>query len=739
MIEAAGGIDIPAGEQIELEIRVVLEDTPGNFAGQTFVNTADYSFHFAKGDPASELQGSPGSTAPMTIVEPSLIMDKSGPAQMVVGTPDIFTLDVQNAGDSPAYETVLGDQLPDGASGGMCDTAPALLSAQVFQADGSTPVSAPLAPGVDFTAVFAPAPTCLWTLSFSSAQTAIGPGERLIVLYQSELDADTQPAASLTNVAGSTRWASTDGGDPETIDDRRIYVEVLTDGTVGTQDHEDAHTVNTDLPDFLFEKTVANLTRNTNPATAASPGDVLRYTLRLENRGATVLSDLSVNDELDRLNPTPVFAAGSLQLVALPAGADASGTNANGGAQGTGLLDVQSLTLSPGAVAVIEFDVTLQPVLADGLIATNQSQLLVGGALFTLSDDPNVNGQADPDVPGDEDPTQVPIESMPAFQVQKVSAYLDGDPALLLAGERILYTITVKNVGSADATDAFLRDAVPVNTQYVAGSTTLNGVAVPDAGGGVSPLAAGIPIHAPEDPTPGAMRADASATPDNVATLTFEVRVDAGVVNGTVISNQAFVSAVAGGVVDQPSDDPRTPLADDPTRDVVGAVPLLFAPKTAALQVDAGSPGIVDPDDVLLYTIEIQNTGMVDATDVVLQDAVPANTSYELGTTTLNGVAVPDGGVFPLGGGPAGELARPAPAGAGERRDGERGADGHRAVPAPGRAGDAERHDHQQPRPRCARTSCWTCSPMATATRPRAPSPRWWWWVTPSSSRSPSR
>ena len=102
-----------------------------------------------------------------------------------------------------------------------------------------------------------------------------------------------------------------------------------------------------------------------------------------------------------------------------------------------------------------------------------------------------------------------------------------------------------------------------------------------------------------------------------MATLVFDVVVDAGVLDGTVISNQAFVSAPGGGVSDQPSDDPRTPIPDDPTRDVVGSTPLLFAPKSAALLVDAGSPGIVDPGDVLHYTISVYNSGAIPATGVV--------------------------------------------------------------------------------------------------------------------------
>jgi len=198
------------------------------------------------------------------------------------------------------------------------------------------------------------------------------------------------------------------------------------------------------------------------------------------------------------------------------------------------------------------FEATLASVLPAGTDATNQSELRIGGVTFAGSDDPGVNGAADPLVPGDEDPTRVLIDSAPDFEIWKTSADLSGDPAVLLAGETLRYTITVKNVGTDDASDATLRDQIPVNTTYVPGSTTLNGAAVPDGPGGVAPLSAGILVHAPEDPTPGAMRADPDPAADNVATLVFDVVVDPAVPDGTVIANQALVSAVAGGVVDQP-------------------------------------------------------------------------------------------------------------------------------------------------------------------------------------------
>src|SRR6185369_739560 len=123
------------------------------------------------------------------------------------------------------------------------------------------------------------------------------------------------------------------------------------------------------------------------------------------------------------------------------------------------------------------------------------------------------------------------------------------------AGETLRYTITVRNVGNADAVNVVLRDAVPpTNTSYVAGSTTLNGAPVADIGG-LSALVNGLLIHPPSNPTPGTMPADPSGSPPNTATITFDVVVSPTVPNGTVISNQGFVTAVTGGVVNQPSDD----------------------------------------------------------------------------------------------------------------------------------------------------------------------------------------
>ena len=644
--DPVNGIDIPAGEQAVVEVSVRLADTATNVAGLTFTNTAAYTYNLINGDSGTQRPGDPATTEPMTVVEPELTLEKSGPLRARLGIPETFALDVHNAGDSPAYAVTLTDLLPNQADGGMCDAAPQNITAQVFETDGTTPVSPVLVEGTDFVVTFVGDPTCLLTIETQGSDAIVGADQRLVVTYEAQADAGSLENVALTNVAGATEWFSLDPSEPA----GRTYTRAVTDGTVDTLDHEDAHTTTVFTPILIFEKYAVNVTTGDDPATTATPGDTIRYTLRVENANDTVIDSFDVVDELDQLNAVPAFAAGTLAVVSVPPGADDSNTDANGGAAGTGLLDVRDLSLAGlGDSFEIVFEVQLAPVIANDTVVLNQSAATYAGNPVAVSDDPNVNGAADPNVDGDEDPTEILIQSAPYFDIDKISSYIDGDPNVLLAGETLRYTITVQNIGTDHAVNVELADMVPANTTYVDGSTTLNGVAVPDAQGGGSPLAGGIPINAPQDPAPGTLNAGVA---DNAATIVFDVVVYPDVPDGTIVSNQAFVSAVDYGLADLPSDDPRTEVEDDPTRDVVGNYPLLFAAKSAALQVDNGSPGIVDPGDTLRYTITVYNNGNVPATMVELFDNVPENTSYVADSTSLNGepAGQPDGGVFPLEG-----------------------------------------------------------------------------------------
>lgn len=637
-------------------VSIVASPTPTTFNVDGVDYTLAMNFLDPSGNPVSQFITSEGGVTNTTGLvgeftpppgTPVIIVDKSGPAKLKPAEWGNFAVDLHNTGNIDALNVTLVDRLPDTPTGGMCTTPPQILSARVFAADGVTPVpgEGPLVQGTDYSLAYNGA-ACELTFNTLSAASVIGVDERLLISYRAQVDADAQNGTLLTNVAGATRWLN-----PGHV----IFTRVLTDGTPAVVDHEDAYTVTVDLPVLRFDKTVTNVTTGQSPATQATPGDTLRYRIRVENLANNPLPNFTLRDELGRLNTAATYAPGTLTLVTVPAGADASNTNPSGGLNNGGLVDIRNLSLGGlGTFIVIEYDVKLVAVLPNQSYVQNQAQAYVDGAEVARSDDPNVGATApDPLVLGDEDPTRVQITSAPKFRVLKTSTYLGASTTVLRAGDRMRYTITVKNIGTENATGVAIRDQVPTNTTYVAGTTTLNGTQQNDNAQGITPLVDTIAIYAPEDATAGVMRADATTTTTNVATLTFDVTVYPDLADGTIISNQAFVSALDFGIVDYPSDDPRTPIVNDPTRDVVGNVPLLFATKQAELLIDNGSPGIVDPGDTLRYTITMYNNGAIPATNVVLADNVPPNTTYVADSTTLNSLPYgqPDNGSSPLAAG----------------------------------------------------------------------------------------
>ncbi len=646
------GIDIPAGDQAVIEITVVVNDSVDNFAGLVFNNTADYTYTVA------QTPGLPGTSGDMTIIgADTLVLQKTGPVTMRIGLPETFTIDIQNTATATAWDITIEDVLPDPSPGGMCDTAPTILSAQVFEADGVTAVSGLLSEGSDFTSSFIGVPVCSLTIVMQSPSTAIAPTQKLIITYEAFINNDSIGGTSLTNIAAATQWFSDDTAGGGATGEIRTYTGILSTGTVGTDDEQDAHTLITESPVLLFYKSVINTTTGQDPGVDAAPGDTLQYTIHLENISAINLPNFSLIDDLDALNSPALFESGSLNILsALPSGA-IDNSDVNGGIQGTGLIDISNLSLDiqGGANDTIDivFEVTLVPVIDSGTVILNQVNLDTFGVIIANSDDPNVNGVDDPNVAGDEDPTETLIASAPIMQVLKTSTDVSGDPNILLAGDTLRYTITIKNIGTENSINTILSDQIPANTTYVPNSTTLNGVTALDPSADESALETGMLINAPENTTPGFMRADTDPGANNVATITFDVVISPTLFDGAVISNQGFVSGdgVGSGVFPvQPSDDPDTSLVDDPTLDVVGNSPLIDVLKTVAIVGDIGTIGVVDPGEQLRYTITITNIGSIPATGVVLTDAIPADTSYVADSAFLNTlpVAQPDGGISPL-------------------------------------------------------------------------------------------
>jgi uncharacterized repeat protein (TIGR01451 family) len=102
-------------------------------------------------------------------------------------------------------------------------------------------------------------------------------------------------------------------------------------------------------------------------------------------------------------------------------------------------------------------------------------------------------------------------------------------------GNRLHYTVTVRNDGGDGAAGVTLTDLLPTNTGYVAGSLAINGQPADESG------AAGGLVTARLGPPTGPDGAHVLA-PDTVSTVTFDVVIGVGVTPNIRISNNAQVT-----------------------------------------------------------------------------------------------------------------------------------------------------------------------------------------------------
>ena len=763
---------IRAGEQIVIEITVVLDDTPANAPGTQFVNTAKWQFgRLIDGVYYEPLPGEWGRTEPMTIVGPDLVVTKTGPTSVInLGQWAEFTVDVWNRGTfaGDAWNVNIVDLLPSNPSnsfnGGMCDLTP--------EVTGVTLAGRSLTPGTDYSLSYV---GCELSLALLEAAGPIGSNEHLDIAYRTKVDADSESGAVLTNVAAATQWSS---NSDNTIG--QTYGCTPTDGTVGIDDCQDAHDLLVALSGYFFEKTVAN------PATgeivsSALPGETLRYTLSLRS----IDQSFTGVRFYDALNASAGFVPGSLSLVSYPAGADVSRT-------GNGILDIRNLNVPAGGRIEVTLDITLDPTLQEGFVVLNQSDLMQGDVKIADSDDPNINGQADPAVAGDEDPTRVVITLLPpppptkalvsptipeatigqevdyeirvpgtvstrplydvvvtdtldenleylgftqtsgptvtdnsvapnlSFSVGQIPAgqqavfevrarvrnvlgaqqgvainntasytYASAsggatqpalasgtvalnivephianitktaNPTTPAAGETVRYSVALTASGtnySSDVFDVTITDTLGLGLVY-AGNPTVT------VGGGVS---ANNTIGAPVITGDGINQAqtllwslnDGNADIDiaegTSVTISYDVRVQDGVLAQTLANSAVaqWTGTDGPNAFERNGTDGIGGLNDyitAPATATIGNLPLLYAHKTAQIYEDFSSPGIVDPGDVLRYTIVLSNSGAIPATGVVLTDTVPDNTTYIADSLRLNGASVgSDGGVSPL-------------------------------------------------------------------------------------------
>jgi uncharacterized repeat protein (TIGR01451 family)/fimbrial isopeptide formation D2 family protein len=176
------------------------------------------------------------------------------------------------------------------------------------------------------------------------------------------------------------------------------------------------------------------------------------------------------------------------------------------------------------------------------------------------------------------------------------------DSTLAFSNSIITYTINVSNSTISGSTSTLLYDSIPTNTSYVLGTTKLGNQLIADTSG-TSKLVYGLPIG--------------TVTPDSPKTVTFKVKVNSPLPNGTVISNRARVT----------TDKLTNILYGNTVTTTVQTAPALLIRKSAS------APDSL-PNSVITFTIQYGNNGSDTARSVVIADTIPTNTTFVTGSLT---------------------------------------------------------------------------------------------------------
>src|SRR5690606_17304859 len=325
----------------------------------------------------------------------------------------------------------------------------------------------------------------------------------------------------LTNVAAAVEWFNGPASDPM----RLAYTRELTDGTVDTVDHEDAHTVVV-MPRLYAEKAAALEVDAMSPG-IVDPGDVLRYTIRVHNFGQLPITQAMLRDAVPA-NTT--YVADSLTLNGLPVGQPDGGVSPL-----VAGIDVSSASLTPplpgpgagtlaaGEAAVVQFDLRVNDGVPPGTVIANQ-------AVVTSAEVPSMLTDGDGNPATGPEPTVVVVGNLQELRITKGVAVVGGGPAL--AGSTLEYTVIVQNVGIVPAYEVLIRDDIAMPTPgylaFVDQSWSMNG------------STDGITV------VDSLLTADFSSTygalqPGRDITLRFQATLDANLAIATRVTNTATV------------------------------------------------------------------------------------------------------------------------------------------------------------------------------------------------------
>ncbi|NLU95724.1 gliding motility-associated C-terminal domain-containing protein [Chitinophaga sp. Ak27] len=331
----------------------------------------------------------------------------------------------------------------------------------------------------------------------------------------------------------------------------------------GTGDSSTKVTTVNRLPQLTISKVAPALVRS---------GDTVTYNIQVANPGNADAQNLVITDVVPA-------ALTSVQWTATTTGAATIGSGANG----TGN-NVQ-VTASIPAGTANEVNIVVK-----GKTSPAVEGLITNTATVTPSEAvPPVSATAD-----------VRTRRRPEFNITK------SGPTTLNAGEKIIYTILVNNIGISDAQNLLIKDTVPgAITQVTWTATTSNSATIVNGGTGAGNILA-ITAN-----LPGGNNSGVAITVTGTVDPTF---------NGTFqnVANYQSTENVSPGI----------------SNPVVTTVQ-----QKSAVHITKSGPVVANAGDNITYTLQVTNAGPSTAVNTLITDQLPAILQNAAWTATASGGA----------------------------------------------------------------------------------------------------
>jgi uncharacterized repeat protein (TIGR01451 family) len=176
---------------------------------------------------------------------------------------------------------------------------------------------------------------------------------------------------------------------------------------------------------------------------------------------------------------------------------------------------------------------------------------------------------------------------------------LAADRTIVAEGDPLTYTITLRNDGRDDISQASLLNPISADISYVDGSLQ--------------------PTEAIYHPSTNTVTWHGAITSGQIVTINYRVNVTSPLAPGTVISSVAYVGYDDHNVLFDRGMDVRVNVPD-------------FSASTIAVDKETAEHG-----EPLTYTIILRNEGIINASLAVLTNVIPAHVAYAPGSLSTEG------------------------------------------------------------------------------------------------------